>query len=270
MNNFTADKHATLTNLTRSRLGSIAWNPVREPGITCTVCTAPIDPQYQKCARCLQHAQSGVKVSPHVLPLTYAIKGNGQLYQDMCRYKEPSVGQEEDAPERVKFLLGYFAWTHLACVSALCGIPVSRVSTVPSLRGHQEPHPLATLVQQVLHRLELPIMKLEATRIVPKPQRSQFGPDNFDAPRSLISEHVLLFEDTWVSGNNAQSAAATLYQAGAAAVTIVAAARLLDPDCWVPTRRFLENYPEAQRQWTTACPAVGPTLLNKCRSSFVS
>jgi hypoxanthine-guanine phosphoribosyltransferase len=42
--------------------------------------------------------------------------------------------------------------------------------------------------------------------------------------------HVLLVEDTWTSGGNAQSAALTLRRGGAASVTIVALARWLKPE----------------------------------------
>lgn len=47
------------------------------------------------------------------------------------------------------------------------------------------------------------------------------------ADSEVRGRHVLLVEDTWTTGGNAQSAALTLRHGGAASVTIVALARWL-------------------------------------------
>lgn len=58
--------------------------------------------------------------------------------------------------------------------------------------------------------------------------------------------HVLLIEDTWTTGGNAQSAALTLRRGGAASVTIVAFARWLKveepPAGEFVTNRLTEDY----------------------------
>jgi hypoxanthine-guanine phosphoribosyltransferase len=58
--------------------------------------------------------------------------------------------------------------------------------------------------------------------------------------------HVLLIEDTWTSGGNAQSTALTLRHGGAVSVTIVALARWLKheepPTGAFVTSRLTEDY----------------------------
>ncbi|MGH3813091.1 MAG: hypothetical protein ACRDUV_11635 [Pseudonocardiaceae bacterium] len=66
------------------------------------------------------------------------------------------------------------------------------------------------------------------------------------ANSQVRDRHVLLIEDTWTSGGNAQSAALTLRRGGAASVTIVALARWLTveepPTGAFVTSRLTEDY----------------------------
>jgi adenine/guanine phosphoribosyltransferase-like PRPP-binding protein len=62
-----------------------------------------------------------------------------------------------------------------------------------------------------------------------QPQRDGFVVPS--ARRSAVpGRHLLVLDDTYVSGARAQSAAAALRRAGAASVQIVAAGRVLRPD----------------------------------------
>lgn len=45
-----------------------------------------------------------------------------------------------------------------------------------------------------------------------------------------VSGHVLVIEDSWITGSNAQSAAAAVHAAGASYVTLLAVARLVTSD----------------------------------------
>lgn len=70
-------------------------------------------------------------------------------------------------------------------------------------------------------------------------------------------QHVLLIEDTWTSGGNAQSAALALRRAGAASVTILALARWLNPE-EPPTSTFVARYlgvitNRLRARWTSTC-----------------
>lgn len=68
--------------------------------------------------------------------------------------------------------------------------------------------------------------------------------------------HVLLIEDTWTSGGNAQSAALTLKAGGAASVTIVALARWLKLE-ESPTSAFARSR-LTQDDDPLACPVNDP------------
>lgn len=260
-------EQADLTRQALRVLGSIGWNPIREAGLTCRVCTAPIKSQYERCFRCTQHASTGLKTSPYVFPLTYAIKGT-QAEADLHLYKKRHGPPPDSAVvQRIEYQIGYFTWTHLDCIEHLVGAPVSRVATVPSLKHPDELHPLATVVHKVLQTLDIPIVELNPKRDVPESQRRECRDDHFTCAEQLHGEHIVLIEDTWVTGGHAQSAAAGLYRAGASHATIIPIGRLLDPD-FTTTKNFLRDHPE--RGWTTACPLVGPTLLSQCRSPFTA
>lgn len=58
-----------LGELSRSMLGAVMRNPVRERGVTCEVCTGPVVPQYRFCWRCYQDSHRlGFPVARRVIP----------------------------------------------------------------------------------------------------------------------------------------------------------------------------------------------------------
>ena len=57
-----------------------------------------------------------------------------------------------------------------------------------------------------------------------------FHPGKYEPAGKLSGEAVLLLDDTWTTGANAQSAAAALRRAGAAAVAVVAIGRHINPE----------------------------------------
>jgi phosphoribosylpyrophosphate synthetase len=67
--------------------------------------------------------------------------------------------------------------------------------------------------------------------------------------------HVLVVDDTWVSGGTAQSVAVALKDAGARAVTILCVARWLRWD-WSSTPAFVEEYLTAPYE-PLVCPVTG-------------
>ena len=73
-------------------------------------------------------------------------------------------------------------------------------------------------MQQLLHPRELRGNK-ERERVL--------DPQLFYVDSDQVSGHVVIVEDSWVTGANAQSAAIALHQAGADYVTILSVARLL-------------------------------------------
>jgi orotate phosphoribosyltransferase len=74
----------------------------------------------------------------------------------------------------------------------------------------------------------------------PSSQARSYDPLRFTAGDFPEGSHVILVDDSWTTGGNVQSAAAALKRAGAAQVSVMVLARILD-DRWEPTRRFIED-----------------------------
>lgn len=71
-----------------------------------------------------------------------------------------------------------------------------------------------------------------------------------------MPEHVLLIDDSWVTGAHSQAVAATLKSAGAREVTIFTVARVLHPD-WPANKEFIRTrFAGPGFDWTR-CPWTG-------------
>ncbi|MBN6778875.1 phosphoribosyltransferase [Pseudoclavibacter alba] len=190
----------------------------------CAVCARPILATYCQCYRCDQDQKGeyGGELADQVITLSYAVKGHSQkaqFYSDLFRYKD-------DQPSRVaqNRLLAMVALTRMA--HSACFVSegeFSWVTGVPSTRGRK------TLLVE-LSRVLMPDVDFLETRFVGNPAVPRdrvLTPDAFEISHR-ISGRVLVVEDTWVTGSNAQSLAIQLKRAGASHVTIVTLARLLD------------------------------------------
>ncbi|WP_459801278.1 hypothetical protein [Herbidospora sp. RD11066] len=202
-------------------------NPIRLPNVTCAVCTVPIEDRYTLCYRCSQDSKGPVPVARRVVPLTYAFSGH-QSNTDMHHYKDPMpewFRPQNPSFQRVQLLLLGFTVTHAGCLDRVGSRPVTRLTSVPSLGGRTGLHPLGGL-REVLPKRWRRFDLLPRTGI-PAEERRLVRPDHFVLadPSEVAGYHVVVLEDTWVQGGHAQSAAATILQAGAAEVTILVIAR---------------------------------------------
>jgi hypothetical protein len=119
---------------------------------------------------------------------------------------------------------------HGGCIEHRLGQDLDAWAFVPSIRTDRTGiHPLHVVAKRA--GVTLPEIELVAGERADSERRST-STDRFTiAAHSQVSDrHVLLIEDTWTSGGNAQSAALTLRAGGAASVTIVALARWLKPE----------------------------------------
>jgi predicted amidophosphoribosyltransferase len=123
-----------------------------------------------------------------------------------------------------------FTFRHWACITAMLGGEPTLVTTVPSTRPATRPgeHPLVAVVRRspLLASLHRPVL----TRGPGQVGHQRANDDAFIVNGALQSHNVLLIEDTFTSGARAQSAACALRLAGAAAVTVVTAGRVVNPD----------------------------------------
>ncbi|MGW0825417.1 ComF family protein [Streptomyces sp. NPDC002845] len=158
---------------------------------------------------------------------------------DMYRYKA-APGAGNPSWMRTAGLAAYFGLMHRACLDTGPLGQVDSLAVVPSLSGRPSPHPLQALVAYLLPGV--PSVSLSAAPVErgDRDQRRVFRPDFFAVHESeaVRGRHIVLVDDTWVTGNHLQSAAATLRQAGATHVTGLVLARRLRPD-WGANAAFI-------------------------------
>ncbi|QMU67653.1 ComF family protein [Streptacidiphilus sp. P02-A3a] len=175
----------------------------------------------------------------------------------MHRYKAAASGPTNPSWMRAAGLAAYFGLMHRACLDAGPAGPVDAFAMVPSLSGRPLPHPLQALVDYLLPGVQaVPLAASTADR-GDRDQRRAFQPDYFDVGDTGVvrGRHIVLVDDTWVTGSHLQSATAVLRQAGAAHVTGLVLARRLRPD-WGTNGIFIAEQ-LARPYDVTACPVGG-------------
>jgi hypothetical protein len=205
--------------------GGFLRNIVREPGVTCSVCATAVD-GYPWCWSCRQ-ARSTPGLADLVVPLTYAIQGT-QSATVLRHYKDnPTLSVRAQHARIVNRLLYLGIMLHEQCIEQKVGRPVTLRLAVPSLRGRPGTHPFiatARTMRAVNDAPQLvPTAGADHDRTVSANQFA-LGPDV-----SLRGHHILILDDTWTTGANAQSAALTVRHAGAEAVSVVVVGRWLVP-----------------------------------------
>ncbi|MDP9885497.1 hypothetical protein J2W21_003020 [Sinomonas atrocyanea] len=166
-----------------------------------------------------------------VVPLTYA-GATPQSRRDVYGYKgdPPNLA----AVRRLSILMYYFTVAHWGCIQRFTRMPVTSVVTVPSGRG-RKPHPLEEFVT---HYFSKDLLNNEAT-FVGQPREGRgdgIRPDDFGFTHDPKDQHVLVVEDSWVSGSNALSVAIQARRAGAMGASVLCLARYLREDDQVTKR----------------------------------
>jgi hypothetical protein len=177
----------------------------------------------------------------------------------MRQYKDPIP--IPSAERTVRLLTALAVRGHRHCPSQLVGVPLTAWAYVPSLPvRHGTVHPLAAILRSLARPGSVEIV-LDGVDNPADPRA--LDPANFTV-RSGVPDgaHVLLIEDTWVSGGHAQSAALALRLAGAAHVSLLALARWLwvgwdeTTDAWIRSHLAAVDYNPDICPWTQqACPA---------------
>ena len=202
----------------RARVGLLPGLRQPVPG-GCTVCRGPAGAGYARCVQCDRHAGfGGHLLADAVVPVSYAVRGS-PLTGALWRYKS-ARGADPAAGTALLALLLVFLHDHGECVWRN-GLP-DRLAVVPSGYGRTAPHPLLDLV---VPYLRLPLAGLT---LRPGAQGRDLDTGRFTAGGAVRGAHVLLLDDTWVSGASVQSAAAALKLAGAVRVTAVVLGRFVN------------------------------------------
>jgi predicted amidophosphoribosyltransferase len=236
-----ASEHSPSTLLSATALG--LRNTVRRPGITCAVCTAPVR-GFDRCWRCEQTRRL-------VAPLIYAVTATPSAALLYDYKNHPARGLRESCGARVKELVLQGVTRHERCLGRVTGITVSHRLVIPSLTNRPGRHPFAELVDSVTSG--------DPAALAPRPDAwcDRAVNDKFVLQPAirLDGQHVLILDDVWTTGSNAQSAALAVRRAGAAAVSVLVVGRWLSP-----RRRLNEEFLSSQltRAYDPdVCPVTG-------------
>jgi hypothetical protein len=228
------------------------------PGV-CAVCWTAVDPEFRLCFQCnavRNRFRQGL--ADVVVPIALAVKRE-QLAHELWHYKydvDPSVRS------RLTIRLGAVLWRflgqHEKHIAEAIGIPeFSIVTTVPGTRQREDNHPLedivGAIVGQTRDRYE-PLLALGQEGTAPS---HTLAADRYRAMRALKGDPaVLLVDDTWTTGGNAQSAALALHTAGAAKVATVVIGRHFDRD-FRDCETYYQQAKAIRFTWDSCCLELG-------------
>jgi predicted amidophosphoribosyltransferase len=202
--------------------GNYLLNPRPGPGV-CRVCCNLTD-GFAHCYAC-----GGIDASiAAVAPISYSFSG-GQLHHALAGYKRMRGATSRRMSVTLAAIVWRFLAEHEPCVARAAGVErFTLVTTVPSGdRGRDEGHPLRRIVAELCgptrERHDRLLLRSE-TGVAGR----AFDAHKYDPVRELRGEPVLLIDDTWTTGANAQSAAAALRAAGAGQIGAVVIGRYLN------------------------------------------
>jgi predicted amidophosphoribosyltransferase len=201
------------------RYGRLLLPPRSGPDV-CTTCFNLID-GYERCYACAY----GQSVLDAVAPITYSVAGE-QLHRVLFGYKRLPRQLAQRLRSELAAILGRYLERHERCLARAADTHSFEVVTaVPSGDRHRDAgHPLRELVTSALGPTSARHDRLLRRSAFEIGERA-FDSLKYIAARPLDGEAVLLIDDTWTTGANAQSAAAALKTAGAGRVAALVVGR---------------------------------------------
>ena len=207
---------------------------------------------FRRCYACAH----GGRFLDAMLPISYSVAGE-QLHHALAGYKR----LDGVIARRFAFGLAAVLWRHLAaherCLARAGKVPAfTLATTVPSSsldRGAAHPlHHLVSLVDPLRGRYERLLRRSDV-----QAPAHEFNSRKYEPLRDLSGQAILLVDDTWTMGANAQSAAAALKAAGAEQVAAVVIGRYVNRG-WRRNDRHLRSLPHPF-DWETCglCASAG-------------
>jgi predicted amidophosphoribosyltransferase len=215
---------------------------------------------YERCYACT-HGQAWLDA---VAPISYS-PAHEQLHHVLAGYKRLSGEVARRLATELAALLWRYLAEHEGCVARAAGVGAfPLVTTVPSgTPERDQSHPLRRIVGELVAATRGRHVRL-LRRSAAKIETRAFSTDRYEAIESLNGESVLLVDDTWTTGANAQSAAATLKAAGAGRVAAVVIGRHVNRE-WHDTDRRLRTLPQPFR-WdhcALCAPETAPEAIRE-------
>lgn len=221
------------------------WTPkVRQvPAVitedTCRDCLGPTGSGYHTCYVC----EFMWRVHPEyhsacdlIVPVTVAVQPS-DWYTAVRHYKSGAVNFRNFAPA-LAVVLREWLGNHAGTIIAAVGSPDLAI-VVPS-RHTSPPTPLYRVASwaikgtQALASIDTPENVVRFVGPAPPAKHKRLYPDALEADPAVDGQHVLLVEDTWVSGSTALSTAIAIRRAGAAGIALVSIARMTYDDGMTP------------------------------------
>jgi predicted amidophosphoribosyltransferase len=193
--------------------------PRLAPGV-CRQCFNLTD-GYDLCYACTR-VESSLDV---VAPISYSI-AHEQLHHALASYKRVTGEVAQRLALQLAAVLWRYLEIHETCLARAAGTDTfPLVTTVPSGdRDRDERHPLRSIVAELVRptrdRYER-LLRRSSADVAPR----TYDPGKFAPQRPLQAESILLIDDTWTTGANAQSAAAALRAAGAGPIAALVIGR---------------------------------------------
>jgi hypothetical protein len=202
--------------------GNVLLAPQPGRGV-CEICFN-LTAGYERCYACAH----GGRWLDAVVPISYSVAGE-QLHHALASYKRTLEPVAARFTLQLAAVLWRFLAAHERCIARTLSVatfPV--VTTVPSNDpARDDAHPLHALVGQLVVPTSTRFRRLLVRSTLPvQPHRFDIG--RYQPTGSLTGDPVLLIDDTWTTGANAQSAAAALKRAGAGPVAAVVIGRHLN------------------------------------------
>ena len=217
--------------------GNFLLAPRHGPDV-CRACFNLTD-GYDRCYACAR----GERWLDAVAPISYSVAGE-QLHHALASYKR-APGR---LAHRFSLELAAVLWRHLAgherCVAAATGVDAfEMVAAVPSSdRARGDSHPLQRWVAELVGPIRGRSTRLLRRSAAPA-RPHEFDPGRYELADDPRGRAVLLVDDTWTTGANAQSAAATLKRAGSGPVAVVVIGRHVNR-AWRGNDRQLRGLPQ--------------------------
>lgn len=203
--------------------------PPGGPGV-CTVCHSTVSADFTRCYQCGPAVQVLGNATADLTAFVSMAPRTEQLARELITYKNPNVRAEDRQWKTVGLAAVLWKWlgVHEACLINRLGIDgFDLITSVPSTSGRPS-HPLRTVVAGVVSGSEKRYADVLYLARGDLDQHVQAA-DRFRATMALGGARVLVIDDTWTTGANAQSASAALKATGARTVAVVAIGRWFNP-----------------------------------------
>jgi predicted amidophosphoribosyltransferase len=191
----------------------------------CDICTTFTE-GFGTCYPCGHQA----RFADAVLPISYSV-ALGQLHHALQTYKRGYRTVAGQFQLQLAAVLWRFLAEHETCLARRAGVSqFDVVTTVPSSsQERDEIHPLRRIVGEIVAPTRDRYRRLLMRSGTPVAERV-VDPGKYNPTQELDGKTVLLIDDTWTTGANAQSAAGGLKTAGAEAVAVLAIGRHVNPE----------------------------------------